>query len=864
MGERGEFVMMREKTVQWFVLFAGAMGLSCNAITGAELGKPMDGGGGGLSTTGGASGSGQSEMGGSGGDMESAMVCTPGTTKSCYEGPAGTGGIGICKSGTRICAADGMEWGPCVGQVLPKAEDCDNADSDCDGKLDDICVTAVVSDGENTCALVGGGVKCWGGNFNGALGNAETIASSVPVEPLGLGHDVEKIAIWNHRACAIQKGALKCWGRNKGYDGLSLIGDGSIEDRLVPTDVTGMDAGVTMVATGDSHACAVKDGEMYCWGHNAHGMFGNGTTEGSNVPVKVPQWGTNIAAISAGMWHTCVLTTEGAVKCSGGFASAAQTIDPTPFSGLESGVTAIAYNNGYMSEIFCAIQNGALKCMGYNDFGQLGNGSTSTTILKSMQQVQGLESGVTAVALGFRHGCAIKDEKLYCWGQGNHGELGIGARASTFGSLQVQLPPGKVRSIGAAGSTTCAVIGQNVHCWGANGWGQLGDGRVLFRDKPIEVTNLGGKPSAIYARGDRTCVIVDGVAKCWGENGYGALGIGNDLPTAVLTPTAFSGAATMLALGGWHMCALISGGVQCTGRNLWNTLTTDNSASQYLAPISIVDVQQDVVAISSGEERSTCAIIMEGQARRVKCWGWNWYGALGNPSLQSGYLGYAPSYVVDASTGNPLEDVQSIASGGTFHCALQNTGAVKCWGGATFPGDIGNGQLGNDSTTSSSKAVQVVGLNGSPLQIAAAKYHACAVVADGVQCWGRNDHGQLGDRTTIDRPRATNVFGLGPGSSVTHLSLGSGRSCALVNGGLKCWGENGWGVFGDAVTGPYTTEPRDITFAKSGIEDVAVGGHTCLLRDSGAMECWGPNTFGQLGDGDTSFERLVPTQVTGL
>ncbi len=236
---------------------------------------------------------------------------------------------------------------------------------------------------------------------------------------------VAAIAAGLGRVCALTTaGGVKCWG----YNSEGQLGDNSTINRLAPVGVTDLASGVAAIAAGDYHTCVLTTaGGVKCWGDNSEGQLGDNSTTNHLAPVGVTGLASGVAAIAAGYYHTCALTTAGGVKCWGnnvegelGDNSIINRLTPVDVTGLASGVTAIAAGLGQTCALTTA---GGVKCWGYNGEGELGDNSTIDRW--TPVNVTGLASGVAAIAAGDAHTCALTTVGgVKCWGYNGEGELG--------------------------------------------------------------------------------------------------------------------------------------------------------------------------------------------------------------------------------------------------------------------------------------------------------------------------------------------------------------------------------------------------------------------------------------------------------
>jgi alpha-tubulin suppressor-like RCC1 family protein len=248
-----------------------------------------------------------------------------------------------------------------------------------------------------------------------------------------------------------------------------------------------------------------------------------------------------------------------------------------------------------------------------------------------------------------------------------------------------------------------------------------------------------------------------------------------------------------------------------------------------------------------------CALFSGGT---IKCWGSNGHGQLGNGKYNGSYYD-SPTPVQVSGINNATQ----VSAGGTHTCALLSGGTVECWGDNSY-GQLGNGK-DNGSYYDSPTPVTVTGITEAGA-IVSGERHTCALLSGGtVECWGWNSYGQLGNGTTTNSTTPVQVSGI---TNATQVSAGGGggyHTCALLSGGaVECWGRNLYGQLGNG-----TTSKSSIPVQVSGITNatqVSTGeGHTCAAVSGGTTRCWGNNLRGQLGNGTTS-NSSTPVQVSGI
>ncbi|CAE7499100.1 Herc4 [Symbiodinium necroappetens] len=394
---------------------------------------------------------------------------------------------------------------------------------------------------------------------------------------------------------------------------------------------------IEQVAVGYHHTCVRANGYVKCWGRNNVGQLGLGTTDnmgdgsnemGDHLPLVAFGTGRSAVEVTAGELHTCA-----------------------------------------------RLDDGSVKCWGYNWYGQLGLGShdymgDGASEMGDYLPPVALGTGRSAVgvAAGYSHTCArLDDGTVKCWGRNNYGQLGLGTTddrgdgSSEMGDYLPAVALGTGRSaveVTAGSYHTCARLDDgSVKCWGSNSYGVLGlgttdnmgDGSNEMGDHlPLVAFGTGRSAVEVAAGKYHTCArLDDGTVKCWGHNNYGQLGLGT-------TEDRGDGSSEM----GDYLPAVALG----TGRS--------------------------AVELAPSLESHTCARLDDGS---VKCWGNNGSGQLGLGTTEkmgdaSNEMGdYLPA--VDLGTGRSAVEVAAAAS---HTCARLDDGSVKCWGD-TYYGQLGLG-----------------------------------------------------------------------------------------------------------------------------------------------------------------------------
>ncbi len=353
----------------------------------------------------------------------------------------------------------------------------------------------------------------------------------------------------------------------------------------------------------------------------------------------------------------------------------------------------------------CALRGDRLACWGNNSRGQLGDGTLDTRGAPVLASVRGIRD----VAMGEVHTCAVtNDGHVWCWGRNVRGELGHPSPNLSRVALEVPGVTG-VEVIVAGRQHVCALLaGGAVSCWGANESGQLGRPPSSGAEAPALVAGL-PPVERLFAGGSNTCVTAaDGQLRCWGADDSSQLG--DDGTEARPTPAPVPGADGMVSVA-------IANNTQAGKKN--------------------PDLSKSAGFI--------CGVRRDG---RVLCWGNNYTGQLGDGSRED----RARPTLVPGIT-----DAVQVAAGDLHVCVLRRSGRVSCWGRNEF-GTLGDGTMGP-------RVIRLVPVDARSIEdavgISAGGAHSCARLRRGaVLCWGVNNHSQLGDGSNVLRPAPFPVTGL--------------------------------------------------------------------------------------------------------
>ncbi len=735
-------------------------------------------------------------------------------------------------------------------------------------------------------------VKCLGNNavsigYKGYIGTikdqrigslSELQGSKTEVK-LGTDSYPIHVEVFDQQACAVFSNyKLKCWGdgasgglMNESFNSLGL----NISDMGDNLPYINLGVGRTVnnsievdqaITIGTNYVCVILDNDsLKCWGEGLYGRLGLNTitdygssagSSGDNIPNVNLISGAPVQ-IESGSTHTCVLFSDGSVKCWGDGAS-----------------------------------------------GKTVQGNQTDLLIPSALSI-GTGLFVSKIALGYNHSCfLLTNGNVKCWGDGAYGKLGkenmldLGDSPAELGDNNAYIDLNGETAIDIVSSTnsTCIITNNyTVKCWGYNFSGQLGIGSnqnigdaVNEMGSYLMPVNLGTGRFAVKlfkGYGNYCAKLDNDDVKCWGSNSFGVLGLGHDFDIGAspismgdnLAPLELGATIQTISSGANVACALLdTNKVKCWGdasigeRGNAELILGNESSDISLYPTIDPGYGNYFTSIKS-LNYTNCGILDNGE---MLCWG----------EAGMGLLGYGGNY----DQGNEKETsgenflrvqlgegvtVKSFSIGMENVCAILGDDTLKCWG----EGDQGVNAQGNTTdlgTTPGDIGISLspvdLGSVSYPVQVEVGYYHACVRFENGnVKCWGSNTGGELGQDlstatklglTSGDVNDSLSPINLGIGKKAVDICSGVLFSCALLDDStVRCWGDGLNGKTGQGSTLDYGTNINSILSASD--VDLGTGfiptdieckySHACAVSSLGELKCWGDNFDSQLGNGSS-------------
>jgi len=358
-------------------------------------------------------------------------------------------------------------------------------------------------DGWHSCANEGATLYCWGQNSDGEIGDGTTRNASARHPVKGLP-TLATVGLGKLTSCACDpSGQAWCWGRN--VEGELGLGSASASSP-VPVKVPGVTDCVHIAGGANHTCVVHSGGTVSCWGSNSSGQLGQPSTSvtqsckessGATVPCAMSPMTvaglSNVVEIHAGEEHTCARLADLTVTCWGlnadgelGDGTTTSRSTPATVTGLSADAVELACGRWFNC---VRHMTGTLSCWGMNTSGQLGNGSVAASSTHPVDVA--MLSDAIQIAAGGEHACALASPgSVWCWGGNQWGELGIGTTVDSLVPVQpVGLVPANAIGVGARHS--CArTPGGPAFCWGENTVNQIGDGTATNRLQPVSVAGF--------------------------------------------------------------------------------------------------------------------------------------------------------------------------------------------------------------------------------------------------------------------------------------------------------------------------------------------------------------------------------------
>ncbi len=538
--------------------------------------------------------------------------------------------------------------------------------------------------------------------------------------------------------------------------------------------------------------------------------------------------------------------------------------------------------------------SGSMFGWGRNTYGQLGIGTNENQdgpISLNGQFPLLDQETIDEIITGESHAFALTSQsRLFAWGYNAQGQLGTGDNINRFSPVDITTSFSLdsndfIISVSAGGNHSVVATDKGrVFTFGHNTYGQLGNGTNTHSHLPFEITSNFSLSEEDQIESVHTghsfslAISKSGRIFTWGNNNDGQLGDnsrnGRTLPFDITIGLMFQGDETVhnLQTGRHHVTLLTTHGrVLAWGSASDGQIGYGVSGTRILLPYDItsrfnLSIDETIIMISTRDVH-VMALTSTG---RIFAWGNNRHGQIGNGTEGSAIK--SPTQITDYITLFGEEKISSIHTGTANSYALTTYGRVFTWGNNSY------GQYGLGDTSIVSTPVDVTHqfqyLDGEKIvKTTLGAYFGIALSASGnVYTWGRNDHGQIGNRTRDDQSTPLNIthhFNLEHDETIIDIITDDSHVFAVTSmHRLFAWGANSRGQLGNDSTSRVTS-PLDVTHAlglspNETIIKVDTGLYrSILLTSAGRVLSWGTNFSGQLGDGTTT-ERRTPIDITSM
>lgn len=668
----------------------------------------------------------------------------------------------------------------------------------------------------------------WGYNSSGQLGIGTTVDKLVPTQ-IGTETSWQTVTSgWSHSVAIKTNGTLWEWGYNAYAQPMGV----GVPLKTNPVQV-GTATNWKNVASGREHIIGMKtDGTLWGWGHNAYGQLGDGTTTDRYTPVAIGTE-TNWQNISAGSVFTFAIKTNGTLwswgnsyygQLGNGTSGSTLTTIPTQVGSSSDNVLISAGGSHTLQKNV----DGFLKVSGGNEFGQLGD---DTNIQKTVFNSIACPSSCTSPTQFSTNNITSSTATLN-WAASpsapNGGYMYFYSTNPIVGGINGTSLSNTVNLSNLLPDTTyywwvASDCGTSQGNWMSGG---------TFTTLPSSTTGCWQSVSAGYIH--TVGLKADGTLWAWGNNGQGQLGIGSFVSKRIPTQIGTDNNWVKIATGNYHSIALKANGTIWTwGQNSYGQLGDGTTATR-TAPVQI-GTGTDWVSVASGDNY----IVALKSNGTLWAWGRNIRGQLGDGTTID------KSSPVQIGTAN---NWKTIAPGSEHTFAIKTDGTLWGWG------DNLTYQLGDGTQVSKTSPIQI-GTATNWKSVAGGSVHSLGIKTDGtLWSWGYNFYGQLGNGT-----KAINYTPIQVGTETNWRSIVANYDYSSVaiktDGTLWTWGRNNSGQLGDGTTIDRLI-PTKIGDATDRQVIAANVDNIVVINTNGLLSTCGNNTYGQLGDNTNVSKKI--------